>query len=757
MKKISKKFLVIFSLCSVSAAGIVWACGGEDYDDSMYSSFSPEAFVAPAYTPFFYESSTTYYGDNNEDRNNTRYNDVVLKDWDDYLGQQIDKQQLKKLLFSTSYNGVDSVYNYYRGKHNVLAASLPAIKPGSLKKQQADAFFSYLLLAKKSEDFAVNTRNYWEDKPAPVSPSVKLGTELNKAFESTNDSFIKQRLWFQLLRYSYFQELEAGPNAKPVNDELVTLFDKYSTSFPKNSIYYRALGYVAGHYYKKADFAKANYLYSLCYDYSNEMKIPSKWSFRPQNEADWNKSLALAQNNEQKITLWQMLGVSSDENRAIEKIYALNPKSDKLELLLSRLINKIEMPSYNDSGMIAQTHSKNLTQGTLLVTRIAAANNTSKPYFWNLAAGYLNSLKGNYTVSKSFYTKAKTQLPKNNKLILAQYKLLDWALYLSQLKTIDAAAERKMVEHVNWMANLRDGKDTINNLRFSYAVSQTAQTLSKLYAKQGDAVKAVCFQTDAKFYLNNQNIEALKSLLGKASKTPFEQAMLRYYPHKIEDLYYHQGLMLVYQDKLDEAIVLMEKSGKKAQIELLGNPFNIRINDCHDCDFAMIQKKKYTPLSLVKTMKGIKDEVAAGKNVYANNWLLANAYYNITHYGNARYFYETPIIMGEYSAVGAYKEFIEPVTSAKLAEKYYLLARTAAKTKEQKARCTFMASKCERNEIYNVAAEPKNKNKVYDWQYPFKKPPVGKYFAELKNNYSNTQYYKEILQECGYFKTYLTM
>ena len=757
MKKISKKFLLIFSLCSVSAAGIVWACGGEDYDDSYYSSFSPEAFVGSAYTPFFYESSRTYYGYNNQDESNTRYNDIVLKDWAAYLGPQLDTAQLKKLLFSTSYNGIDSVYKYYKGKQSVLAANLPKIKPSTLKKQQGEAFFNYLLLAKKSEEFAVNSRNYWEDKPTPVSPAADLGTALTKAFDSADDSFIKQRLWFQILRYTYFQELETMVNAKPVNDDLVAFFDKYSASFPKNSIYYRALGYVAGHYYKKADFAKANYLYSLCYDYSNEMKIPSKWSFRPQNETDWNKSLALAENKEQKITLWQMLGVSSDENRAIEKIYALDPKSDKLDLLLSRLINKIEMPSYNDNGHVDQQHSKNLTEGTLLVSRIALANNTSKPYFWNLAAGYLNSLKGNYTVAKSFYTKAKPQLPKNNKLILAQYKLLDWTLYLSQLKTIDAATERKMVEHVNWMANLKDGKDTINNLRFATALSQTAQVLSKLYAKQGDLVKAVCFQTNAKFYVNNQQIEALKTLLTKPNKTPFEQAMLRYYPHKIEDLYYHQGLMLVYQEKLDEAIVMLEKSGKRAQIELLGNPFNSRINDCHDCDFALVQKKKYTPLSLVQTMKAMKAESTAGTNVYTNNWLLANAYYNITHYGNARYFYETPIIMGEYTEIGAHREFDKQVTSSQLAEKYYLLARAAAKTKEQKARCTFMASKCERNEIYNASYEPKNKDKVYDWQYPFKKPPVGKYFAELKNNYSNTQYYKEILQECGYFKTYLKM
>ena len=758
MKKISKKFLLVFSISILSAAGIVWACGGGDFDDSYYSNFTPEAFVAKEYTPFFYTSSTTYYGyEYNNENSNTRYNDIVLKEWDDYLGQSLKKEELNTLLFKLSYGGVDSVYNYYTGKLKVLAPKLPDLKSAKLKKQQVTTFFNYLLLAKQCETFAVTYRNYWEDKPAVTTPETALGAALIKSFDQTKDLFIKQRLWFQLVRYSYFEELDAVAKGKTPNNDLVTFFDKYSTLFPKNSIYYRALGYVAGHYYKQGDFANANYLYSLCYDFSSEMMIPSKWSFRPQNEADWEKSLALAKTTAEKITLWQMMGISSDESRAIEKIYALDPKSGKLDILLSRLINKNEGPEFSYDGSVNTHYAENLKNAVTLVSIIASANNTSKPYFWNLAAGYLNSLKGNYSIAKTYYRKAKTQFPDNNKLLLAQYKLLDWTLYISQLQKIDAAAEKQMVGHVNWMSDLSNGKDTIANLRFSKALGQTIDKLAALYAKQGDLVKSECFKTTHGFYANNQNIESMKALLLKANKTPFEKAMLRYYPYKVEDLYYHQGLMLVYQDKTDEAIAMMEKSGDKSGLVLLGNPFNIRINDCHDCDFELPQKTKYTRLSLVKTIKTIKAEIAAGKNLYTNNYLLANAYYNITHYGNARYFYSTSIVGLGDSPMDIDKSFRVAITSGKLAEKYYLLARAAAKTKEQKARCTFMASKCERNDVYNTAYNDKNTKKTYVWEFTFPKTPMGKYFAELKTNYSNTQYYKEVLQECGYFRTYLTL
>lgn len=735
---------------------MVWACGGEDYDDSYYSNFAPEPFVAKQYSPFFYQGSLSYYGFDQNDDANTRYNDMVLKEWDDYLGHQLNEKQLKTLLFSTTYGAVDSVYQHYTGKIKVLSPQLADFKSSKLNKKQADVLFGYLLLAKQCETFAVNHREPWEDKPAATVPAVQLGADLIKAFENTKDTFVKQRLWFQLLRYAYFQELSDAEKGKKINNYMVSLFDKYSEQFPKNILYYRGMGYVAGHYYKIKDYAKANYLYSLCYDFSSTMKIPSKWSFRPQNDSDWQQSLLLAKNDQEKITLWQLLGLSADGNRAIENIYKLDPKSEKLELLLVRLVNIAELPTQSYDGSVNKEAHTNLKKGTLLVTRIAQQNNTSKPYVWNLAAGYLNALSGNYIVAKSFYNKARPQLPKNNRLILAQYKLLDWNLYISQLKKIDAAVENKMTEPLNWLANLRDGKDTVGQLRYFRALNETTDRLALLYAKQGDVVKSEIFKTTPKFYASNVNIERMKTLLAKVKKTPYETAMLKYYPRQLEELYYQQGLMLVYQEKTDEAIALIEKSGKIGQVELLGNPFNIRMNDCHDCDFEVFAKKeKYSRLSFLKTVKKIKEEIAAGKNVYTNTYLLANAYYNITHYGNARYFYSSPIVGQGDSPTAIYREFRTPLLSSKLAEKYYLKARELATTKEQKARCTFMAAKCERNEVYNAAYNDPNSKKTYSWEYDFKIIPMGKYFAELKTGYRNTQYYKEILKECGYFRSYL--
>jgi hypothetical protein len=745
-------------LATALTGGLVWACADGDYDDSQYSNFSPEAFVDPQYSPFFYASSVSYYGNVNDD-SNTRYNELVVKEWETHLKGKVSSKDLEVLLFKASDKGLDSVYKYSKGKLAVGPAGLPDVKSFRLSSKELDTFLSYLLLAKSCESFAVQKRTYYwdEKKPAPTGGPTELGERLLQEYQSTKDIFMKQRFWFQLVRYYYFQELAAAGPEQQGNGRLVSFFEQSRNLFPKNLMYYRALSYLGGHYYQQKDYATANYLYSLSYDFSADMKIPSKWSFHPQNESDWEKSLKLAKNNEEKITLWHMLGISNDPERAIDKIYALNPKSEKLDLLLSRLINGSEDPGdryFTDTSSFAATERKRMDHNAELVGRIARNNNTAKPYFWNLGAGYLNTLSGHYALARTFYNKAKTQLPKNDKLLSAQYKILDWTLFLSQLKKIDAQTEKEMVGPINWLADLRDGKDTISNLRFNRAVAKSVETLSALYKKQGNLLKSNCFSSNTAFYTTNQNVEALKALLSKPGKTAFELAMLRYYPLKMEDLYYHQALMLVYKEKIDEAVPLMEKAGQKATFNLLGNPFTIHIYDCHDCDFVAPQKKKYTPLTFLKTMQSIKAEIAAGKNVFNNAYLLANAYYNITHYGNARLFYQNEITGTDATQpTDIPKEFRLTFTSGKLAEKYYLLARANASTKDQKARCTYMASKCERNEIYNSIYFSKANEKKYYWE-EFSMIPSGKYFAELKRDYSQTQYYKEVLNECGYFRKY---
>lgn len=77
-----------------------------------------------------------------------------------------------------------------------------------------------------------------------------------------------------------------------------------------------------------------------------------------------------------------------------------------------------------------------------------------------------------------------------------------------------------------------------------------------------------------------------------------------------------------------------------------------------------------------------------------------------------------------------------------------------AQNDEQKARCQFMLAKCEQNQWYNEQDSVNTKTNRYSSNQS-KDPDFIAWdgFKALKK-YSNTQYYKEAIKECGYFKTY---
>ncbi len=70
-----------------------------------------------------------------------------------------------------------------------------------------------------------------------------------------------------------------------------------------------------------------------------------------------------------------------------------------------------------------------------------------------------------------------------------------------------------------------------------------------------------------------------------------------------------------------------------------------------------------------------------------------------------------------------------------LAEKYYVQAMSLFSNKELKAKAAFMAAKTEQNR-YGTGDQPRT------------------YFKLIKDSYSDTQYYREIISECATFRAY---
>ncbi|MEP6749106.1 MAG: hypothetical protein ABJB86_15340 [Bacteroidota bacterium] len=746
-KIFSAKFWIILISSCCTGAGIVLACAdgwGEEYG---VSNFSPEIFVDSAYSPFFY-SYQFYYKIGHEEDQDARFNNNNTSEWSAFFKNQIAKEELDFLLQKATTGSVDSTINYMSGKSNAIPLSMQSFKIVTKKSDaKINAFFSYLKLAKKCEDFALNNiTGSWDFEDKSKNKKNYNATALNavllNSFIKSNDIFLKERYWFQLER-SYFFNTGA--------QQAISFFTANEKSMPHDNMYYRTMAYAAGGYYTLKNYSKANYYYSRVYENCDVLKTAAHYSFHPQEEKDWNATLGLCINNNEKATLWQMLGIFyADEQRAIKEIYQLTPASDKLDVLLARAVNKYEQKfniTYRNADMPVDTVA--MPSLPALVTKIATAGNTGQPWIWQMAAGYLGTLDKKYADADAWFAKAEKKTP-NTKPAQAQLRLLKMINTIAQARRIDSKLESRVLNDIEWLKDF-DAKD-MPQLRYSDAFAWLRETMAAKYLRQKDLVKSECFSSRVMFYADNQNIEALKTFLGKSGKTNYEKLCADLSVKKMADLFEFQAIHLTYADSIDAAIEKMEKSGAGATTELPGNPFNGRIQDCHDCDHAAAQKIKYSKLSFLKKLQEIKSKINAGEDVYMNAILLANAHYNITHFGNARIFYECKIV-GESHSDPYFIDslFRKMLTGTVIATKYYTLALKNTATDEQRAKCQYMLAKCERNQWYNVH--------VYNKTDGYTEEKLVDYSAldgfKILKQYAATQYYKDVIKECGYFRTYV--
>ena len=180
-------------------------------------------------------------------------------------------------------------------------------------------------------------------------------------------------------------------------------------------------------------------------------------------------------------------------------------------------------------------------------------------------------------------------------------------------------------------------------------------------------------------------------------------------------------------------------------------------------------RKSLNKQQLVEAMIQLK-KMAAGKDEQAAkaNFLLGNFYYNTSHWGYYRnFFYYEP---GNYYLSYLYGYNTTPNTIKKTynynegaglitsnnpqkAYDFFIKAESISSNNELKAKSVFQASKCELDLFFS-----KGDNAYFGYGGDYKllySTSTRPMFKRLKDNYSQTAYYKEIQSNCNYFKYYL--
>jgi hypothetical protein len=783
MKRIFlNKLFLVSNAVLLFACGIIYACADGDWDYFLdNSNFTPETFTDKSYSPLFL-SGSIFYGIGFDTEHNSRFNENIQSDWETYLKGKVDAATIGHFLIgdeTPKYYGdkdkiavnkteIEQLHVYFKSKKE-NQTSLKWGKKISLKEAKVKSFVEFLYLAQKIETVSIGD-DYWSYDPvaAKTFKDLKMIQSIENVYNTTADPFLKNRYWFLTMKAYFYSSNK---------QKAIEFFNKTEGSVAKNTLYYRALSYVAGIHYQQKKYATSNYLYAQVFDKCPEMRVVTAYSFHPKNESDWTKSLAMAKNNKEKAALWAVHGYYKDEVQAVEKIYELDPKSEHLNFLLTRLVNRQEQSMNNSFSQdvgenkpvkkqtIAENRTENLAKindkAFDLVSKIATAGNTEKPYLWNTSLGYLQTLKGDFANADANFDKVEKSMPQTE-LAKYQLRLLRFVNNLSKIDKLTDKNEKTILADLNWLYQELPKTYKGQEFRYQNASQWSKNYLAALYKAKSNPVMAELFAGDLpynywgagnSFYDDEKNLLDMKAFLTKSNKTEIEKIGAGIYSLKLKDINNFQAIQSTFKNKIPEAIVFMQQTDSVQYYTFLGNPFNGNIKDCHDCEHAAYQKKKYSQIEFLNTIKSMQDKLAQKEDVYTNSLLLANAFYNITHFGNGRTFYETNIV-GYGSSPYSFRDSMKKmITNCEVPKMYYQKAFEAAATKEQKAKCIYLMSKCERNEYYNS----KYNNVTNWWSVEDDKINFLAWsgFKILKKEYSDTKYYQDVIAECGYFNTYI--
>ena len=740
-----KKCVILFSVFITSCIVIIIACSGIDF--TYYSHFSPEVSdIDSSFEPMFI-SEELFYNYSEFEYYSQRFNTNIIDEWSVYLEDRIPIKEIEYFLLDN--NSTKEINELYANVQNSNKSGILNSR-FSVIDSKVKGFIQFLYYAKQIEAISLQQLGVWDIEQGMKKnfASPEIIAELENRYHIESDPFLKNRYWFQVAKAKYYSIDKSS---------IISFFDKTKETVKKNNLYYRALSYVAGAHYKQRNYTLSNYLYSIVYYNCKEMRSIAAYNFHPQEQSDFDSSLQLASNKNEKIALWTLYGYYADELKAIREISKLDTKNEHIDFLLAHFINNEEKRLNSEAELKNAVEYKNILkenvnpEAVLLIDSIARQENTSRPFLWYMGAGYFQILAGNYKLA-DIYLEKSSKLISNKPLAVNQIRLLQLVNNILRIDSITKQHEEKLVSELDWLYN-KCPNDSTKSFRYNHTVSWSKYYLSSLYKSQGNHVFSEILSPSTNYYINQNNIDKMIEYFTKKDMSSWDSIIIGQYAFTLSDLYDYVSIKntYIYPENLDKAIYYMELS-QHSNDTLDCDPFLGRIKDICECTEGNIPNIRFTKIDLLRRMKDLQLLIAKGERTYEHYLALGNAFYNITYFGNSREFYFNPIINN-------YGIYIDPLykswlLNSSIANTYFNNALQVANNNEQKALCVYMMSKCERNTFYTeryyedgYLRDSYNQDTNYlAWNG----------FVKLKNEYSHTSFYKQVIKECGYFKSYIS-
>ncbi|MCX6144503.1 MAG: hypothetical protein NTZ35_14945, partial [Ignavibacteriales bacterium] len=723
-----------FAICSllfVASVGVISTvpsisrlCSGGDDDEPSRPAFlfDPELTGEPEYRPLYFTWNKYY---DNGWLNDSCTHNSNLFEWRRHFGNNVTLWDIGRVIYNSTLEEVRHIDKYVKGESADLNDTLRQNVLVQHMKETGDLpFASYLLFAKRCEPY-VTDFDRWdpEGSVARVKDSLLALLKEGKIFyDSCPSEFIKLRYGYQLVRLAHYsRQLE----------ECRDIYDRYVEPSKVESIMrYWALEQKAGALRKLGLEAESSYLFSLVFDRCPSRRETSFSSFRITSDSAWNVCLSLCRTPKERTTLFFLRGMRPQGNAVEEmrNMYEVDPTSAQLNILLVRELNKFEndllqltpkenvafYETYESFEEGKKEEVQSLRSLKEFVDRCVHEARVKNLDLWRLALAYMEYMTAKYDEAQGMLERLKNTT--SNDSIRKQIGLFQLAVEITRLRQIDDVTEDGLFRRV-----LDANHEKLKTLSIN--------TFEKLCEMKGDSIKAYLCNHDLRDLQVNLDLELVDRILDwriHKVKTSLDGYLVYHrldYPDAGYEYgygYYEmrgdglvtlkelKGTILLGQNRLKEAMGVFRQIPEAALERLRADPFKGRIKDCRDCDFAEKSEKPYNKLSLTLSILELLDKIKNDpKRAAEYHFLLGNAYYNMTHFGNAAeatiYDRNADLWFGGIASEFQKTKTLPFYLDCSRALQHYDTAMKLAEASgdlELASKCCFMAAKCEQNRYY---------------------------------------------------------
>ncbi|MCX2483774.1 hypothetical protein [Pedobacter sp. MR2016-24] len=409
-------------------------------------------------------------------------------------------------------------------------------------------------------------------------------------------------------------------------------------------------------------------------------------------------------------------------------------------------------------------------------TKLSSDGRYTEPQIGDLTSAYLYFIQnkpddGLAALQKSDGQRLSQKLNDQKQIV----KLLLSSQHIKQLKAIDEVA---LLPSLKWL----DEKSDHNN---QFAITQRnfyTHVLAPAYLRQGDTARAalVMLNSDLSvdnkykstempgFWYNYLHSAQLQQVIDWKNGVSGDQ-YLDFLSHglkrvKADNLFELLGTIALrehrysnavaaFQHIRDRKIITKPYNGEDVYSEgesYQGDPFMVDINDYP----KYFGGKRYTKLTFAQKMAELESQLRSDPKNSTACFQLANGLYNTSMYGNSWGLIAYSWSINDVGRKQLYY-YDRDYINASQAKQYYLEARELSHDPELKAKCTFMAAKCEQKEhVYPSFMDDYDSYVEREKQYA-QRLRENSYFSEMQQ-YKKTAFYQKAVNECSYLSDFIT-